>query len=296
MKLNIEDFKLKARLEELDDEIIIDKQFDTEVESMDNDTREITFVISTNSKDRDGDIISVDGWELDNWRKNPVVLWGHDYAGLPIGIGTKIWASDDRTKLYATVKFVESEIYPFADVIYRMVKSGYIRTTSVGFKPKEWKFIEDTDDGDGMEFMRQELLEFSVVSVPANPEALVAAGADKKSFQDYVKGVSEWLDGFINKDVEFITGDRKTTDTGDVEATDEMLGDGMVEDSSDTADVAEVVETESEEMVIIVDDGKEEMEEEVKSTVAEAFKMVFKQMTDDTDAYRELKKTGKIGG
>jgi len=46
---------------------------------------EYDIVISTDAVDRDGDIIEVDGWEIDNYLANPVVLWAHDYRGVPVG-------------------------------------------------------------------------------------------------------------------------------------------------------------------------------------------------------------------
>ena len=49
--------------------------------------RVLEFIASTAQVDRYGYIIEVEGWELGNWLKVPVILYGHDYGGFPIGQG-----------------------------------------------------------------------------------------------------------------------------------------------------------------------------------------------------------------
>jgi hypothetical protein len=58
-----------------------------------------------------------------------------------------------------------------------MVKRGFLRATSVGFRPKRDKYSWNEERG-GIDFEEQELLEFSVVPVPSNPEALLSASKD----------------------------------------------------------------------------------------------------------------------
>src|SRR5574341_1133396 len=66
-----------------------------EVKAVEGDERALRIRITTAAVDRDGDTISPTGWKLTNYRKNPVVLYGHDYRGLPIARNTKI-EPDDR--------------------------------------------------------------------------------------------------------------------------------------------------------------------------------------------------------
>jgi hypothetical protein len=82
---------------------------------------------------------------------------------------TNIFVSGDR--LIGDVKFADAETYGFADQIFRLIKKGYITAGSVGFIPLDFTFSEDRRSG--IDFHRQELLEFSVVPVPANSNALV---------------------------------------------------------------------------------------------------------------------------
>jgi HK97 family phage prohead protease len=134
--------------------------------------RDIKFVISTSAIDRDDDIIDVNGWDLENYKKNPVVLWGHDYGGLPVAQATSIGIEDD--KLVAVDRFTPQDVNPFGYMVYRLVEGKFLRATSVGFRPRQYVF---NDDHKGYDFSEQELLEHSIVPVPSNPEALMAASA-----------------------------------------------------------------------------------------------------------------------
>lgn len=193
--MKIEDFKLKARTDD-DLKERVDKFFTVEISAAETEKREVTFVISTESVDRDGDIISAEGWDFTAWLKNPVVLWGHDYGSLPVANGKRVWV--EGGKVYATAKFIEPEVYPFADVIYKMLVNGYLRTVSVGFNPSEYEWREDAE---GIYFLKQELLEFSVVSVPANPEALLVAGkkADPELMKAYAYGLKDFADSILKE-------------------------------------------------------------------------------------------------
>ena len=133
--------------------------------------RVLEFVGSTEQKDRVGDVVKADGWKTENYLKNPVFLWAHDYKQPPIGKANKVWVQD--SKLMFRIQFPDAETYPFADTIYKLYKGGYLNATSVGFAPDDngVKAI----DGGGSEYSSQELLELSAIPVPANPDALVSA-------------------------------------------------------------------------------------------------------------------------
>jgi len=149
--------------------------------------RELTFTISTGAIDRDRDTLKVDGWKLDNYRLNPVVLWAHNYRGLPVAKAVSIAVVASALK--ATASFPSPEEYDFADTVFRLIQGGYLRATSVGFRPI--KSVYNNERG-GFDFEEQELLEFSVVPVPANPEALLAAkraGIDLAPLKAWAEGV-----------------------------------------------------------------------------------------------------------
>jgi HK97 family phage prohead protease len=143
------------------------KQFETVVSKQPGESRSINFTISTKGKDRDGDVIN-GPWVLDNYRKNPVVLWSHDYKSLPIGRCTSIGVVNGN--LVATASFAPADLNPLADQIYNLLVAGFLKATSVGFKPIDQP--KYSADGNGLIFGSCELLEFSVCSVPSNPDAL----------------------------------------------------------------------------------------------------------------------------
>ncbi len=132
------------------------------------------FTASTADRDRDGDVIVPETWKLQNYKKNPVVLYGHDYRGLPVGksIDTVI----ENGKLRAKIEFA-SDIDEFAARVEKFVDAGYLRTTSVGFMPYKVEDLTEADKKGRPEMswgkrIHAELLEISIVPVPANPAAL----------------------------------------------------------------------------------------------------------------------------
>src|SRR5215475_4217825 len=73
------------------------------------DNRTLRFTISTAAVDRDLDTIAVAGWKLDNFVRNPVVLWAHRADEPPIGKAVDIGRDD--TRLHAAVQFLPAEGY-----------------------------------------------------------------------------------------------------------------------------------------------------------------------------------------
>lgn len=145
------------------------------------DARALRFTISTGAVDREQDRVALAGWDLANFKRNPVVLWGHDAGRLPIGRAFDV--SIEGPGLKASVEFIPydtPEGGQFAEAVYRLARDGFIAATSVGFRPIKWERSADQARGaddwfGGIDFEQQELVEFSVVTVPANPEALIDA-------------------------------------------------------------------------------------------------------------------------
>lgn len=125
---------------------------------------EVEFVVSTNAWDSHGERINVDGIDIKDFKKNPVVLWGHDGFNLPIAKATKVWK--ESGKLMARAKFYLKD--DFARKVYEYILDGYLNAVSIGGMVQEW-------GTDGLTIDKLLMKEFSVVSIPANQEALVAA-------------------------------------------------------------------------------------------------------------------------
>jgi HK97 family phage prohead protease len=155
------------------------KQMISAVEQLGGDERCLRFTISTGIVDREKDTIAIGGWELANFLRNPVVLWGHDAERLPIGRAFDVGVVGGALK--ATVRFIPADTPEggaFADGVYRLARGGFLNATSVGFRPIKWDYSNDPERGaddwfPGIDFQQQELVELSVVTVPANPEALL---------------------------------------------------------------------------------------------------------------------------
>ena len=170
-------FKSLVRREQaLPVDTLLRKDSFTLVEQLED--RVVRFTISTAAVDRERDSVSVQGWDLDAYRQNPVVLWAHDGSELPVGRCVEI--GDDGVALRASVEFVPADmplVGPKAEAILRMSRTGFLNATSVGFRPLEFELAKDRMDEDDwfppFNFIRQELMEFSIVSIPCNPEALI---------------------------------------------------------------------------------------------------------------------------
>jgi HK97 family phage prohead protease len=161
-----------------------------ETKAVPSGERSMDFIISTGAMDRESDSLNVNGWELANYRKNPVVLFAHDYKTLPLAKARNIRVEDGALK--ATADFTPEGMAKFNDIVFDMLKGGFLNATSVGFRPIKWSWRDD-DNGFGIDFEKQELLEFSIVPVPCNQECLVearAAGIDTAPIDAWAKG---WL-------------------------------------------------------------------------------------------------------
>ena len=130
-------------------------------------------VASTGEVDRHGDTVAPDGWRLDAYRANPVVLWAHDYRQPAIGRAPAVWRQDGS--LLASIEFAPTD---FARTVAALYQQGYQRGVSVGFRPIRFEERRDARSGAflGIRFLEQELLEISAVPVPANGNALLRAG------------------------------------------------------------------------------------------------------------------------
>ena len=156
------------------------------------ENRVLRFIGSDQSIDRDNERIMAEGWKLTNYRKNPVVLVNHNAYDLPVAKTKKVWINKDEKKLMFDIEFPEPEVSSIGDTLYKLYSNGFMSATSVGFQPNREKITY----GDGKKqprvtFGEQELLEISLVSVPANPRALLTA-----------KSMSEAIDAEVIDDLE----------------------------------------------------------------------------------------------
>lgn len=142
------------------------KVFISDIKSIDEKEMTLTAAISSNTIDRMGEVLDPKGVDLKNYQKNPVVLWAHDYSQPPIG--KAMWVRRDGETIISKVKFADTV---FAREIFGLYKDGYMKSFSVGFIPKDG-VAGDGTKGPRYTFTKWELLEYSAVPVPANPDAI----------------------------------------------------------------------------------------------------------------------------
>lgn len=155
---------------------ILRKLYQAQVNKIDDVTFEA--VITTASVDRDGQIVDPAGIDTANYMKNPVVMYAHDYSQLPVAKTLEL--KPDGDALIAKFQFPPDGTYEFADTVRRMWAGGFLNATSIGFIPRKMT----DEDGKPVEpeqacwrqanttIAESELLEFSIVPVPANQDAL----------------------------------------------------------------------------------------------------------------------------
>ncbi len=182
------------------------KQFVAIKESTDDDNTAVA-AISTDSIDRDKEVLVPKGVNLDNFNKNPVVLWAHDYSSTPVGSTKKYGVKKGRKIIKAKWEWADTDK---ALEIKKLWDGGFLNAVSVGFivsksheptpddikKTPEWAEVRRVID-------EWELLEFSIVPVPANPDAL--AGIKELKLSDATQkelGIVEETTVFVEKETE----------------------------------------------------------------------------------------------
>jgi HK97 family phage prohead protease len=131
-------------------------------------------ILSDLTEDRYGDIVGdaahpMLGWNISEFRRNPIALFNHQ-ASFPVGSWKDVHVKDGA--LRGRLVMAPKGSSPRIDELHALLAAGILKGVSVGFKPTESK---PRDNGGGMHFLRNTLIETSLVSVPANPSAQAEA-------------------------------------------------------------------------------------------------------------------------
>jgi hypothetical protein len=126
-------------------------------------------LINTASVDRDRDRVIPAGARTDNYLKNPVVQWGHNYRDpwATVGKSNSLTISDDGIVADFDLRPAANDQDPQA-VVLLLWNGDWVRTASIGFIPTAGK----PNDAGGTDYSEWELLEWSIVPIPANQDAL----------------------------------------------------------------------------------------------------------------------------
>lgn len=160
---------------------ILVRSFTPEIRKKDEETRTITFVASDGSRDSAHTVLNQDGWKLDRFNKNPVIGYNHrvysawDTKDADFVIG-KGYAYVEDKKLMVDITFEPKEINELAEKVFQKILFGSLNAVSVGFVPVGKGAWGKGEEGPGESketyyYAGQELLEISVVNIPANPNA-----------------------------------------------------------------------------------------------------------------------------
>lgn len=128
----------------------------------------LSFVLSDATPDRYGDVIDPNGWELRDFQRNPIALFGHN-SDFPIGKWKNLRV--ENAQLIGDLDPAQKGTSARIDEIVSLIEQDILVATSVGFVPIE---REPRKEG-GVHYKRQSLLETSIVGIPANPSALAIA-------------------------------------------------------------------------------------------------------------------------
>lgn len=130
----------------------------------------LEFILSDASVDRYGDTISATGWDLNNFKRNPIALFNHD-PNFIVGKWENLRVVGDA--LRGHLRLAPAGTSARIDEIRKLIEAGILRAVSVGFRPIESK--PRSKSAPGEHFVRSELVETSLVAIPANPNALQVA-------------------------------------------------------------------------------------------------------------------------
>lgn len=153
------------------------------VEVAGNDRTDVS-VISSETVDRDREMVMVSGIEYEQYLKNPVVTWNHNRAIMPVG--KCMWIRRQGSLMKAKTMYAErpedmqGEWMP--DTVWHMVRNGYLPGKSIGFLPLKGHCPMPDEIAKRPElaqcswiFDKVQLYEYAVATVQSNPDSVLEA-------------------------------------------------------------------------------------------------------------------------
>lgn len=187
----------------------ITKLFVTKAQSVDDTNKTVRFMISDNKVDRMNEIVDQGTWDFKNYLANPILLWNHSDEPQPEDVlGTTVALETDEKEgaTYATVK-LDEDINTKAGLVWQQLLRGTLRCVSVGFINKS-----EGRDGTTPVLKDNELLEISIVPIPANPRAIALAykegSINRKDARWLMDSMTKEL-GYLEKEMQHETNDKE---------------------------------------------------------------------------------------
>lgn len=137
--------------------------------------RQAEFVISSEAVDTYDTVFVAAGADFNRYNANPIVAYGHrtwsDDPDMILGT-SEVFQEGNQT--VGRVVFEDAETNPTAEKVWRKVLAGTLRMASIGARVLEWRYGDEAkgEDKNVLYFTRWELLEWSIVPIGSNPDAL----------------------------------------------------------------------------------------------------------------------------
>jgi hypothetical protein len=161
----------------------ITRAYEARVDDVDRDARTVVAKINTQALDRYRSVILPEGGRFENYRKNPLVLFNHGggFGGgsadaLPIG--RNLWIKGNKKELIAKTEFLPLGKLELADKVFDLYAEEFLHAWSISFDPMEAgrptpeEIKKRTELAECEVIYREwDLLEYSAVTIPGNPEA-----------------------------------------------------------------------------------------------------------------------------
>jgi phage head maturation protease len=160
---------------------VIKKDIDSVIEQLSTEL-DFSGVASTQQEDRDKDIILASSWDYSEFMKNPVIMLNHDSKSPPVAKCTKIWQDLGAGELRFNFQFPKPGVYEMSDAVRGLIKGGFMNSFSVGLLGHDFEYR--SDGSGGKVYKRSELLEISIVNVPANVGAKLLSAKSKGFITD----------------------------------------------------------------------------------------------------------------
>lgn len=266
--------------------------FDTKAVQSEEGSLTITGHASTNDEDRSGDIIVSEAWQksgaLANYLKNPVILAFHD-ASKPIG------KAIDH-KLDAKGLQITAKISKVAGDIIELIKDGILSAFSVGFIPKEMEY----DEKAGVFLVKDlELLEISVVSIPANQNALFSVEKNFSNPEEF----KEFRKQFIKSESEETLMVDKTDKKAEAESIDlsalaaqisDMVKGDLAREQAEKAAKEEEAKKEMERIEVTATTAAERLVKELEEKVVNQEKSLGEVLGNIRDELKKQQESGEL--
>lgn len=144
-----------------------------------DETRVKRFIGTSEVKDRDGEILVIDGMDFKNFKKNPIVLFSHQSRELPVGKVVKVEKDVNKKIVYFDIYFAKAN--PFSETLLQLVDEEILKSTSLGFRVTDWEYDEKQQ---AFMLTKSEIFEISIVPVPANQDAVLQKEMEEMTTKD----------------------------------------------------------------------------------------------------------------